>query len=49
MSTKLVEKEEWKIDLPLCEANRELVLNPSSYASNVVFKVGPLTLIDKAP
>jgi hypothetical protein len=35
--------------LPLCEMNRSIVVNPISYVSNVVFQVGPLKLIDKAP
>lgn len=35
--------------LPLCEANRQPVTSPDVYISNVVFHVGALTLIDKAP
>ncbi len=35
--------------LPMCEMNRSLVVNPLSYASNIVFQIGPLKLIDKAP
>ena len=35
--------------LPLCEANRSIVVDPTFYAANVVFQLGTLTLIDKAP
>jgi hypothetical protein len=35
--------------LPLCEANRKLVVDPAIYAHNAVFSVGPLRFIDKAP
>ncbi|MDG6928694.1 MAG: hypothetical protein JRN39_06840 [Nitrososphaerota archaeon] len=35
--------------LPICETNRHTVVQPNIYASNVVFKIGPLTLIDRAP
>ncbi len=53
MSTTLIEektpKEEPMVFLPLCEANRQLVVQPDAYASNVVFTVGALKLIDKAP
>jgi len=45
----LIEDELPGFVLPLCEANRKLVTNPISYASNVVFTVGALKLIDKAP
>ena len=43
------EEEETMVLLPLCEANRDLVLRPDMYASNAVFTVGALRLIDKAP
>lgn len=51
MSTELVEEkeEETQATLPLCEANRELVTRPDVYVSNVVFTVGALRFIDKAP
>ncbi len=51
MSTTLVkeEKEESQLALPLCEANRDLVVRPDAYVSNVVFTVGALRLIDQAP
>ncbi len=48
MSTVVVEEETEEL-LPLCEANRQLVVDPSLYAYNVVFQVGSLKLIDKAP
>lgn len=35
--------------LPLCEANRSIVIRPTTYVHNAVFTVGPLRLIDKAP
>ena len=43
------EEEATMVLLPLCEANRDHVLRPDSYASNAVFTVGALRLIDKAP
>jgi hypothetical protein len=46
---KLVTEKVEEQMLPLCEMNRSVVVNPLSYASNVVFQVGPLRLIDKAP
>lgn len=49
MSTTLIEEETPVLFLPLCEANRDLVIHPEEYASNVVFSVGALKLIDKAP
>jgi len=53
MSTeeKLAEEEITTFEtlLPMCEANRQLVVNPLSYAGNLVFRVGALRLIDKAP
>jgi hypothetical protein len=55
MSTTITKKEALKEDdatmvlLPLCEANRNLVLRPDVYASNAVFTVGALKLIDQAP
>lgn len=48
MSTVQVEEPLEEL-LPLCEANRQLVVNPLAYAANVHFRVGPLRLIDKAP
>ncbi len=42
------EKQEMQL-LPLCEANRQLVVNTTYYASNIVFNLGSLKLIDKAP
>jgi hypothetical protein len=42
-------QEQLEVLLPLCEANRQLVVNPLAYAANVQFRVGPLRLIDKAP
>ncbi len=44
-----VETQEEEQLLPLCEANRSLVADPTVYAANVVFNVGSLKLIDKAP
>jgi hypothetical protein len=35
--------------LPLCDANRSLVVDPTFYSANVVFRVGSLNFIDKAP
>jgi hypothetical protein len=35
--------------LPLCEANRSIVVDPTVFADHVVFKVGSLKLIDRAP
>lgn len=35
--------------LPLCESNRGLVLRPTLYVDRIVFRVGALTLLDKAP
>lgn len=54
MSTTLTKEDVRKEEapmvlLPLCEANRDLVLRPDAYASNAVFTVGALRLIDKAP
>ncbi len=55
MSTTIAKEEEVRKEeeamvlLPLCEANRDLVLRPDAYASNAVFTVGALRLIDKAP
>ncbi len=55
MSTTLSKEEVRKEEevpmvlLPLCEANRDLVSKPDQYASNAVFTVGALRLIDKAP
>ncbi len=55
MSTTIAKEETRKEEeaemvlLPLCEANRDLVLRPDAYASNAVFTVGALRLIDKAP
>jgi hypothetical protein len=54
MSTTLKKEEVLKEEaqmvlLPLCEANRDLVLRPDVYVSNAVFTVGALRLIDKAP
>lgn len=43
------EEETAMVLLPLCEANRDLVLRPDVYASNAVFTIGALRLIDKAP
>jgi len=48
MSTKTVEEEVLTL-LPMCEANRQLVTHPNVYAGNIVFNVGALKLIDKAP
>ncbi len=44
-----LESQEVEQLLPLCEANRNLVADPTVYAANVVFNVGSLKLIDKAP
>ena len=41
--------DETEVMLPLCEANRSLVVDPTFYSANAVFKVGSLTFIDKAP
>lgn len=54
MSTTLIEKTRKEEEmptmlLPLCEANRQLVVKPELYASNAVFTVGALRLIDQAP
>ncbi len=54
MSTTITKEETRKEEtsmvlLPLCEANRQPVLRPDTYASNVVFTVGALKLIDQAP
>lgn len=49
---KLVEvnEEEEHIQLlPLCEANRSIVVDPTTYAANVVFNVGSMKLIQNAP
>ena len=47
---ELVEVAEEAVQLlPLCEANRSLVVDPTIYAANAVFNVGSLKLIDKAP
>lgn len=46
---ELVQKEVVEEMLPLCEMNRSIVVNPICYASNIVFRVGALKLIDKAP
>lgn len=35
--------------LPLCEANRSIVTNPTIYAANAVFNVGSMKLIQNAP
>ncbi len=49
MSTTLIKEDAPVLSLPLCEANRDLVTNPEAYASNIVFSVGALKLIDQAP
>jgi hypothetical protein len=46
---EVVKEEAQMVLLPLCEANRDLVLRPDVYVSNAVFTVGALRLIDKAP
>jgi hypothetical protein len=48
---KLVEesKEEELQLLPLCEANRRIVTDPTIYAGNAVFNVGSMKLIQNAP
>lgn len=47
-SQQVLEEEELSL-LPLCEANRNIVVDPTVYADHVVFRVGALTLIDRAP
>ena len=47
---ELVEVAEETVQLlPLCEANRSPVVDPTIYATNTVFNVASLKLIDKAP
>jgi len=49
MDTKEVLVEEEETLLPLCEVNRSLVVDPTLYVDHVVFRVGSLILIDRAP
>lgn len=49
METEQVLEEEELCLLPLCEANRNMVVDPTIYVDHVVFRVGALTLIDRAP
>ncbi|MEM0272110.1 MAG: hypothetical protein QW514_06190 [Thermoprotei archaeon] len=49
MDTKEVLVEEEETLLPLCESNRNIVVDPTVFADHVVFRVGSLKLIDRAP
>lgn len=48
---KLIEvSDEEKFQLlPLCEANRGIVVDPTIYSANAVFNVGSMKLIQNAP
>ena len=45
----IVEETEELQLLPLCEANRRIVTDPTIYAGNAVFNVGSMKLIQNAP